>query len=64
MPVSAETFERVASEDYTGKCELVCGHLRGDREIWRIDPHEHTIWSWMWQPGGSDADGIVHSGSS
>ena len=36
---------------------------RGDLEIWRIHPYEHTLTAWRRQPDGSYAESLHTSGT-
>jgi Uma2 family endonuclease len=36
--------------------------LRGDLEIWRIQPYEHTLTAWRRQPDGGYAEEVFRSG--
>jgi Uma2 family endonuclease len=36
--------------------------LRGDLEIWRIHPYEHTLTSWRRQPDGSYTEEVIRTG--
>ena len=35
---------------------------RGDKEIWRVQPYEHTLTAWRLRPDGSYAETVYHGG--
>jgi Uma2 family endonuclease len=49
--------------DYDVEDKLREYQLRGDLEIWRIHPYEHTLTAWRRQPDGGYTEEIFRSGS-
>ena len=49
--------------DFDVETKLQEYQRRGDREIWRIHPYDHTLTAWRRQPDGSYTETVYRAGS-
>ncbi|MHB8577743.1 MAG: Uma2 family endonuclease [Dehalococcoidia bacterium] len=59
LPLVVEVWSPSAG-DYDVDTKIPEYRRRGDREIWRIHPYEHTLTAWRRQPDGSSYTETVH----
>jgi Uma2 family endonuclease len=61
LPVVVEVWSRQTG-DYDVAEKFAAYQQRGDLEIWRIHPYEHTLTVWRRQPDGSYDESIHREG--
>ena len=62
MPLVVEVWSPSTGE-YDVETKLLEYQWRGDHEIWRIHPYEHTLIAWRRQPDGSYAELLITGGT-
>jgi len=62
LPLVVEIWSP-STGDYDVETKLIEYQVRGDLEIWRIHPLEHTLTTWVRQADGSYAETLCTSGS-
>lgn len=66
MPLVVEVWSplfETGGGDYDVETKLQEYQRRGDLEIWRIHPYEHTLTAWRRQSDGSYAEFVYHGGT-
>lgn len=61
LPFVAEVWSR-STGDYDVDAKLPEYRLRGDLEIWRVHPYEHTVTAWRRQPDGEYREHTYRAG--
>ena len=61
LPLIVEIWSP-STGDYDVEEKLVEYQQRGDREIWRLHPHERTLTAWRRQPDGSYTETVYREG--
>ena len=62
LPLVVEVWSP-STGDYDVDDKLADYKRRGDLEIWRLHPHEHTLTAWCRQPDGTYAETVYHGGT-
>jgi Uma2 family endonuclease len=62
LPLIVEVWSP-STGDYDVDSKLPEYRRRGDLEIWRIHPYEHTLTTWRRQPDGRYTETLYTSGS-
>jgi Uma2 family endonuclease len=62
LPLVVEVWSP-STGDYDVDVKLREYKLRGDAEIWRLHPYEHTLTAWRRQPDGSYTESAYHHGT-
>jgi Uma2 family endonuclease len=62
LPLVVEIWSPSTGE-YDVETKLHQDQQRGDLEIWRIHPYEHTLTTWRRQPDGSYAESVISGGT-
>ncbi len=61
LPLVVEIWSP-STGDYDVEEKLREYQLRGDLEVWRIHPYEHTLTIWRRRPDGSYTEEVIHHG--
>lgn len=61
VPLVVEVWSK-STGDYDVEDKLAEYQLRGDHEIWRLHPYEHTLIAWRRQPDGRYTDETIRGG--
>jgi Uma2 family endonuclease len=61
LPLVVEVWSP-STGDYDVETKLVEYQRRGDLEIWRIHPYEHTLTAWVRQPDGTYSQTVYTGG--
>jgi len=62
LPLVVEVWSQ-STGDYDVEFKLQEYQARGDFEIWRIHPYEHTLTAWRRQADGTYSESVVASGA-
>lgn len=61
LPLVAEVWSP-STDGYDVDAKLSDYQIRGDREIWRVDPYGHTVSTWRRQPDGTYQEAVIRGG--
>jgi Uma2 family endonuclease len=62
LPLVIEVWSR-STGDYDVDAKLPAYQRRGDLEIWRVHPYEHTLIAWRRQPDGTYTETLYSGGT-